>query len=339
MSPNNSGTSEHKDNRGESWLSKLGEAIPILLAYSLVVGSIAWGILEYYAITNIVSYSLPLSATDFAQISGAFGTVILTFGLLLLYHRQTQIQSRQAEIQENQESLMEQRYMPYLTGEVTPLNITTTQFQIRNTGDGPAYRVKAEWVVGDNEREWEIPSLSAGDEFGFPVIVGEDGNWLLGTDEIQEYLNERDASSIINYKITCENRFGEEMEFSGSVDFEVIINRSESSEIWENEPLEEISNELGKIRRDFKKVKGYKRNEDRASNWQHRVQQTSIIHRLVEENDELTIGQLDSLTNIGEGNIEYRLRTLDDAGIVRYDEGRKIVRPASESSDTTLDDF
>ncbi|MGM0388658.1 MAG: hypothetical protein ACQEP0_09090 [Natrinema limicola] len=150
---------------------------PIWLAYGFITLLVIWVVLEAKGVTNWVSYSLPLSASDFALIASAVGTVVLTFGLLLLYDKQAQIQRQQAKIQNeqtsiqgnqeslmeeqttiqgnqeslmaeqttiqgNQESLMEQQFMPYLTGEVAPLNITSAQFLIRNSGDGPAYEVR-----------------------------------------------------------------------------------------------------------------------------------------------------------------------------------------------------
>lgn len=290
--------------------------------------------MEWIGITNWVTLALPLTGPNFAQIASGVGSVVLSFGLLLLYYRQTEIQGRQTDIQENQESLMEQQFTPYLIGEVTPLNIGSAKFQIRNTGDGTAYDVKAEWKVGESNRTWEISSLPPEEEYGFPVIV-DNGNWLLGTEEIQEYLDENDASTEISYKIEYEDRFGKKDCVDETVDFGVLISRSESDEIWSDEPLEEINSNIRKIQRDFRKMRGYVRNTDRASDWQHRTEQTRTLQRLVDQHNELTVDQLSSLTNIHDGNIERRLEDLDAADVLFYN---KNTRTAKSTEHTQMNE-
>ncbi|WP_152420456.1 hypothetical protein [Halococcus thailandensis] len=320
-------------------LNEIRGNLPILLAYGFVILLIIWAVLEWLGITNWIAYSLPLSSPNFAQIASGIGSVILSFGLLLLYDRQTQIQRRQTNIQENQESLMEQQFTPYITGEVAPFNIASAQFQIRNTGNGPAYDVEAKWDIGNETRIWRIPSLPPGEDYGFPVVV-DGGNWLLGIGEIQEYLEEHDASSVIDYTITCETRFGEKQTFEKSVDFSSLIARSESDEIWSNSPLEEISNDMSKIQRDVRKMRRYERNSDRASDWQHRIQQTETIRKLVCEHEELTVNQLAELTNIRERDIDNHLQSLDASGALCYDGDNSIATiDRGLQPDTTLSEF
>jgi hypothetical protein len=318
---------------------KIRQQGPILLAYSFVTLLAALAIIEGIGLTNWVTFSLPLTGPDFARIASGVGSVVLSFGLLLLYHRQTETQRRQTDIQENQESLMEQQFTPYLVGEVSPLNIASAQFEIRNTGDGPAYDVRAEWEVAGNTRTWRIPSLPPGEEYGFPVIV-DDGNWLLGTTEIQEYLEENNASSTIEYKIEYKNRFDQTDCVDEAVDFGMLISRSESDEIWSNGPLEEISSNIRKIQRDLRKMRRYKRNVDRASDWQHRIKQTEAIRQLVDRHEELSVEQLNSLTDIHNENIKYRLQALDDANALFYNENTGVVKSPNElQTNETLADF
>lgn len=213
-----------------------------LVAYSLILSGGAWLIAEYAGWVNLVSANPPYQATNFAQIAGAFGSVILSFALVLLYAQQT-------EIQENQERLMEHEFKPFLTGEVTSLNIVSAQFAIRNSGNATAYHVEAEWTVAGETRSWEIPSLPPGEEYGFPIVV-DDENWLLNTGEIRDYLEEKNASAEIEYDIWCYDRFDDKIHFDGTVDFAVLAERSEANEIWNEEPLDELSNEVKKIRKD-----------------------------------------------------------------------------------------
>jgi len=303
-----------------------------LAAYSLVVSGILWAIAEYAGWVNLVSINPPYQANSFAQIAGALGSIVLSFALVLLYAQQT-------EIQENQERLMEQEFKPYLTGEITSLNVVSAQFAIRNSGNATAYHVEAEWSVAGETRSWEIPSLPPGEEYGFPVVVDGD-NWLLNTEEIRDYLDENDASTEIGYDIWCYDRFDERIHFDGSVDFGVLSERSEANEIWDEDPLEELSNEVKKIRKDFKKLTRYERNRDRAANWKHRTEQTKILYGLIQEHDEIDKSELNSLTGISEGNVEYRLKALRDIGAIEYDEDRGVAtQPPSAGQNRTLDEF
>jgi len=304
-----------------------------LAAYSLVVSGILWAVAEYAGLVNLVSINPPYQANNFAQIAGAVGSIVLSFALVLLYAQQT-------EIQENQERLMEQDFKPYLTGEVTSLNVVSAQFAIRNSGNATAYHVKAEWTIAGETRSWEIPSLPPGEEYGFPVVVDEDDNWLLNTEEIREYLDENGASTEIKYDIWCHDRFDEKIHFHGTVDFGVLAERSEANEIWDEDPLEELSNEVKKIRKDFKKLARYERNRNREANWKNRSEQTEILYQLIVEHGEIDKSQLNSLTGIREGNIEYRLNALRDIGAIEYDEEAGVAKqPPSSGKNRTLDEF
>ena len=312
--------------------------LPLWIAYSLMMGFGLWVLLEAGGITNWVELNLPLGASDFGLISSAMGTILLTFGLLLLYSKQAEIQAEQTKIQKNQELLMEQQHTPYLTGEVTFLNINSVKLAIRNSGNGPAFDVEAEWEVAGERRSWEVPSLPPGEEYGFPVIVDDD-NWLLSTGEIKEFLNKRDSSSVIEYSLTCEDRFREKQKFTGSVDFGAHIRRSEADEIWDSDPVEEISNDIGKIQRDIRKIRRYKHGEDRATNWQHRIQQNKVLYELIQDAETLSVEELNSLTGISDRNIEFRLQGLDAAGFIYYNSSRKIAKPKESKQETTLEDF
>jgi len=219
------------------------------------------------------------------------------------------------------------------------LNIVSAQFAIRNSGNATAYHVEAEWTIAGDTRSWEIPSLPPGEEFGFPVVVDND-NWMLNTEEIREYLNEQDASTEIEYDIWCYDRFNEQIHFEGTVDFGVLAERSDANEIWDEDPLEELSSEVKKIRKDFKKLTRYQRNQDREANWKNRSQQTSILYNLIEEHGEIEKSQLNSLTGISEGNLDYRLNALDDIDAIEYDERDGVARkPPSAGKNRTLDEF
>ncbi|WP_440990643.1 hypothetical protein [Haloarchaeobius baliensis] len=314
------------------------DRIPIFIGYSLIAVLVIWSLLETRGVINWVRVDPPVAASDFGLIASAVGTIVLTFGLLLLYDKQAYIQRIQAQTQRNQEELMEQQFQPYLTGEVGFRNITSVHFSIQNSGNGPAFDVVAEWTVADQTRTWEIPRLAAGDEHNFPIVVDGD-DWLLSTGEIEDYLENHGAETKIQYSIECKDRFGEQMDFSGDVDFGVLIQRANSDEIWDTDPLDEIQNDLSKIQRDMRKTRRSRKKEERASRWQNRIRQTNEIERLIEKHGELTVDQLNSLTNISEGNIRYRLEALDSAGSVHFLKNLDKAKSYKHSQNRKLDEF
>lgn len=304
----------------------------LIVACAFVVAGAGWMLAEYFDLVNFVSVNTPYNANNFAQIAGAIGSIVLSFALVLLYAQQT-------NIQQNQEKLMEQELKPYLTGEVSSLNIVSAQFAIRNTGNATAYNVEAEWTVAGDTRSWEIPSLPPGEEFGFPVVVDGD-NWMLNTEKIQEYLDEQSAPTKIEYSICCYDRLDEKIHFEGTVDFGVLAERSGANEIWEEDPLETLSSEVKKIRKDFKKITRYQRNQDKEENWKNRSKQTSILYNLIEEHGEIEKSQLNSLTNISEGSLDYRLSALDDIDAIEYNKRNGMARKhPSTGKNRTLDEF
>lgn len=321
-------------DHGQRWHDK----VPIGLGYLLVLLFFLWTLLEGVGIINWVRIEPPLSASEFGLIASAVGTIVLTFGLLLLYHRQTNIQGIQAQTQRNQEKLMKQQFQPYLSGEVGFMNIASVHFTIQNSGNGPAFDVVAEWTVANKSKSWEIPRLPAGENYSFPIVVDGD-DWLLSTVEIEEYLDEHNAETAIRYKITCKDRFGEEMEFSGEVDFGILIQRSNSDEIWDNDPIEEIQSDLSKIQRDIRKIRRSRKKNERASRWQNRIRQTKEIESLVEKYDELTVDELNSLTNITEGNIRYRLEALDEVGAIHFNNTLDKAMIRKDANVKRLDSF
>jgi len=307
-------------------LRKIWHRKALILAWGLVLSFGVWTFLELTGVINFTTVTKPIEAQNFAQIAGAAGTIILTFGLLLLYDKQTQIQR--------------QEFLPYLTGEVDSLGIVSSQFVIRNTGGGHAYNVVAEWEVADYSRTWEIPSLAPGQEYGFPVIVDKNDNWLLNTEEIREYLEEHDSSSEIDYEIRCKNQFDFKHTFSSSVDFSSIATRSGAHEIWEKEPIEEISSEIEDIQDDIGKLVRYHKERRKEQEWEDRLKKNEAIERLVLSKGELSINELHRLTGIDESTLKYRLSELDQVGAVDYNDRLDKVSPPSDSGENaTIDQF
>jgi predicted transcriptional regulator len=326
------------DDRNVEQNERWRDEIPIWTGYSLIAILTVWLILEAAGKVNWVRIQPPLGASDFGPIASAVGTIVLTFGLLLLYDKQARLQGIQAQTQRNQERLMEQQFQPFLTGEVGFMNVTSVNFAIQNSGNGPAFDVSAEWSVAGQSRSWEIPRLPAGEKHSFPIVVDGD-DWLLTSGEIKEFLNDHNAGTEIQYSIECKDRFDEPLEFSGTVDFGVLIQRSNSDEIWETDPLEEMQNDLSKIQRDIRKMRRSQKKDKRSSRWQNRINQTNEIEALVEKHGELTVDQIKSLTNISETNIRYRLRALDSAGSIHFLKNSDKAKSGREGQNKELSDF
>lgn len=285
----------------------------------------AFGILLLLEARNTINYinvSWPLNSSEFSQVAGGLLSAFLTYALVVLYWQQK-------KVQENQHELLKQQHEPYLSGEVAALHIVSAQFKIRNTGSAPAYNVRAEWEIAGQSRAWEIPTLVPSESFGFPILVDDDGNWLLSTDEISDYLNSKDSSGLIDYTITCTNHQGEERKFSDTVDFSVLATRSEANEIWETEPLEEISNELGKMRKDVRKISRYTDREKREVNWRVKTRQTEVILKYVNQFGPLNITDLQELTGIGEHDLLQKVERLDKLGEIDYNETTDSIKPRS----------
>jgi hypothetical protein len=223
--------------------------IPILASIPILSLGI-FILLEFFSVINYLSIDFPLDSTEFGQVSGAIISVFLSYALVILYWQQKRVQ-------ENQQELIEQQHEPHLNGEVATLHIVSAQFRIRNTGSAPAYEVEANWEVADQSRTWEIPTLVPGESFGFPILVDDNDDWILNTEQISEYLDEEDSDGIIEYTISCINPQNEHREFTGTVDFSVLSKRSDANEIWETDPLEEIASEMGKMRKDIRKISRY----------------------------------------------------------------------------------
>lgn len=306
--------------------------IPILASVPLVLLGLFIA-LEYYEITNLLNIEYPLDVNEFGQLSGAIVSIFLTYALVILYWQQKRVQ-------ENQQEILEQEHEPYLSGEVATLHIVSSQFKIRNTGAAPAYEVEAEWEIAGQSRTWEIPTLVPNESFGFPILVDENDNWLLNTNEIDEYLEETGEDGLIEYEISCLNPQGEERYFSGTVDFSILSKRTEANEIWDTDPLEDISNELGKIRKDTRKISRYTQKEKRELPWQVKTRQNDIILKYVREFGPLNIDKLENLTGIKEHALLIKIERLDELGEIEYNEQTGIVKLGPSAGDNqTLDDY
>lgn len=261
-----------------------------------------------------------------APIIGAFGSVALSFGLLILYSRQTKV--------------LEQQYQPFLAGEVDSLNPVASQFLLRNSGSDFAYDIKAEWTIGGEERVWETPSLGPGETVGFPIVVDDEGGWLLNNQQVRDYLEERDVGSSIEYQIRCKDQFGIRREFSGEVNVEVITKREESHEIWDSDPLDSIDNSISNIEASIDAIASDIDDRRDEEEWKNRWNKNQAIISIVSERESVSVDVLARMIDSYVSSIEYRLSELEEAGYIVYDEDSgKVELPPDSGENRTLSEF
>lgn len=261
-----------------------------------------------------------------APIIGAFGSVALSFGLLILYSRQTKV--------------LEQQYQPFLAGEVDSLNPVASQFLLRNSGSDFAYDIEAEWTIGGEKRVWETPSLGPGETVGFPIVVDDEGGWLLNNQQVRDYLEERDVGSSIEYQIRCKDQFGIRREFSGEVNVEVITKREESHEIWDSDPLDSIDNSISNIEASIDAIASDIDDRRDEEEWKNRWDKNQAIISIVSERESVSVDVLARMIDSYVSSIEYRLSELEEAGYIVYDEDSgKVELPPDSGENRTLSEF
>lgn len=261
-----------------------------------------------------------------APIIGAFGSVALSFGLLILYSRQTKI--------------LEQQYQPFLAGEVDSLNPVASQFLVRNSGSDFAYDIEAEWTIAGEERLWETPSLGPGETVGFPIVVDDEGGWLLNNQQVRDYLEERGVGSSIEYVIRCKDQFNIQREFSGEVNVDVITKREESHEIWDTDPLDSMDNSISNIEVSIDAIASDVDDKRDEEEWRDRWNKNQAIINIVSERESVSVDVLARMVDSNVSSIEYRLSELEEAGYLSYNQGSGNVElPPDSGENRTLSDF
>jgi hypothetical protein len=252
-----------------------------------------------------------------APIMGAFGSLALSLGLLLLYATQTQV--------------LEHQYRPYLTGEIKAAGPVIAHFSVRNSGSDFAYDINAEWSVGGETRTWQKSNLPPGESADFPVITDREGGWILNLNQLRSYFDENDIEPRFEYDIECEDRFGVERTFDGVVDLGILLNREEANEIWQPDPpqamadsLENIENSLDSVASNFDDVRD-------DSEWKNRWSRDQAIIQIVEERGEVPVEVLSRILNTRVSSLEYRLSELEAAGYLRYSETTGLVKNGQSS--------
>lgn len=303
------------------WLRK-----GVLLAYGAVIVVFIIGVLEWNQTIDLIPADGENQLTQMAPVFGAFGTIALTFGLVILYDRQARV--------------LTQQYQPYLTGDLENRSAVTTQFVIRNTGEDYAYDIEAEWYIAGEKRVWETPNLAPGDTAAFPVVVDDEGGWILNTNQISDYLEENGDSNEIDFTIRCKDQMKLPHSFYGTVDFSVMSRRQEAKEIWEMDPIDSLVSSAESIEASIDQIASDIDDRRDEHEWQDRWSKQQAIKTIVSETDEIPISVLSRIIKETESSLEYRLSELEEAGYLDYNERSGIIRNRpSPRKNHTLSDF
>lgn len=292
----------------------------------MLIAAMAFTILELNGYINHIPSENGNEILRIAQVVGAFGSIALSFGLLILYGRQT--------------AVLEQQYQPYLTGEIDIKNLVMSQFTVRNTGSDFAYEIEAEWAVDGDEKVWKKQSLAPESTVSFPIFIDENGRWMMSSEQIGQHIEENNIDSIIEYEIRCEDQFQIPRSFTGSVDLEVISKREDSNEIWDADPIQSLSNSASNIEASIDAIASDVDDRRDEQEWQDRWSQQQAILDVVEDRKEISLRVLGRIIDTNTSSLEYRLSELDEAGYLNFDERNGMVRLESKSNKNhTLSDF
>lgn len=305
----------------KGWLRK-----GVLLAYGAILVAFVIAVLEWSNAIDLIPSEGENQLTQMAPVFGAFGSIALSFGLVILYDRQARV--------------LAQQYQPHLTGDLENRSAVTTQFVIRNTGEDYANDIKAKWEVAGETREWETPNLAPGDTAAFPVVVDDEGGWVMNTDRIRDYLEENGDSLEIDFTINCEDQMGLAHTFSGTVDFGVMSQRQEAKEIWEMDPIDSLVSSAESIEASIDQIASDIDDRRDEHEWQDRWTKQQAIKTIVSETEEIPISVLSRIVKENESSLEYRLSELEKAGYLDYNDQSGIIKNKPSPGDNhTLSEY
>lgn len=109
----------------------------VIVAFLGTVIPIMWNLQGYI---KIIRLDFPLTLTTYSQLLSAFGSIVLTFSLVLLYGEQTDIQNRQ-------EQWMEAEHVPDIFVDTWELNKAEFEFNLTNLGTGIAKNVEVHFQL------------------------------------------------------------------------------------------------------------------------------------------------------------------------------------------------
>jgi hypothetical protein len=261
-----------------------------------------------------------------AQAIFALGLLIAT-GVYTYYtrlqsdatHKQIDAMGAQTTVINDQTKAMSR---PYLKATIEHPNFAEYFFAIRNTGNGAAHDVTAEWDIGTDgeDRSWNIPLIAPGEKHQFIITKTEDNSIVSAAKQIEEVLSSRGYE--LRFEADCEDIFGESHHFEEEIDLErAIWGRKEASYEWVKKPADEtVAENIQSISDDFRDVGNVASTLRRELSGILRSYQKDQCLSRIKEYGELSIEQLAHLSHKDPHLLRHELQVLADQGLVEFDE-------------------
>jgi len=271
---------------------------------------------------------MPISP-EAAQIAISGASVIFAAaltGVTYLYYIETKNQTDELERTRKAD------FQPILKPTIDSWHGVIIRFAFENTGNGAAHNVRADWRFSNNgyTEEWEIPLLSPGERHLFHLPFDED-NPVSKAEEIKNRLSD-DEKLIFNatYEDPLGNRFSTEEE---EVDILAIIDtHSPAKELSKDAALQQIADQISNLNQNVSDLKTpFLLNEVRE---QIQSKSVSQVLQALDEHDELTIEELESLTGLSK-SAKRAVTQLSESGFVELDH-EEIENPAVFDSETVV---
>ena len=257
-------------------------------------------------------YKLWLTGTfvGWAQAVLAGGLLVATVAYSLFTKRQTDATAR-----------------PFIKANVAFIGPVKALLEIHNTGNGAAHDVKAQWEIANHEREWKIPLLPPGSSHSFPIIVREEGeqpDWVMGLDELDQYIDEHGSTSVIEFHAECDDILNIHHDFDEQVDLEnALWGRVDAHERVESEPLDDISGAIGDVANAVGDVSDQIDMEGFSQTV--RAQNTKTVVQTLRRHGRIRADHLAGISGISRRNLYNILPKLADADIVEYNGDRNEI--------------
>ena len=222
--------------------------------------------------------------------------------------------------------------MPYLKATIEHPNFAEYFFVIRNTGNGTAHDVSAEWEVGTDgpNRSWNIPLIAPGESHQFIITKNDEDSPVTTANKLDKALADRGFE--LNFEAECEDIFEEKHHFEQEIDLRrAVWGRKETSYEWvETPPEETIADGIDSIDDHLRDVGRLASTLNLEARGMLRSHQKEKYLDQIEEFGELSVEQLARLSHKGEDILRHELQMLAEQGLVDYDEEADSVTLAAQ---------
>jgi hypothetical protein len=181
-----------------------------------------------------------MALIDWAQLSVSVALVIATFGYAYFVKKSLEAETK-----------------PYLKPFLDYAGRGHLYFRVRNTGNGAAHSVDANWVISTPEveseqRDWSHELVPPGHEHQFRVPFGPVGEGKTDVKQIREIIQASDGEldeCTVQFRAQCENMLERRFHFNEKINVTKALPRADDAEVVdEQETVESIDTEIALIR-------------------------------------------------------------------------------------------